>query len=206
VTAAQTSPGIGTVHVHWAGPTAPTGLPLSGYYVERLLGPTPSPACGSSPHALLAASLSDCNDPNIATGSYDYRVTAVYRTLTAASAPGTVTVDATPPTVTIATAAGQPDPTDVTPVQFIVTFSEPVAGFDDADLILGGTASGLTAIVSPGVSPNTFDVAVSATGDGTITANVKSAAAADLAGNPSTAPAGAASVVYVTTPPVVTAG
>jgi hypothetical protein len=98
--------------------------------------------------------------------------------------------------VTIAKAADQLDPAPVTPVHFTVTFSEPVAGFDGSGLTLEGTASGLKAIVSPGALPNTFDVAVSATGAGTITAKVNAAAATDPAGNPNTASAGTASVVY----------
>jgi len=93
VTATQTAPDTGTVNVQWVRPTAPGGLPLSGYYVERLVGPTASPACGSSPGALLASAVSDCNDTDVATGSYAYRVTAVYRTWTAASAPATVDVN-----------------------------------------------------------------------------------------------------------------
>jgi hypothetical protein len=91
VTAGQTVPGVGTVHVDWT-PPAPAGLPLSGYYVERLSGSTATPACDSAPGALLAAGSSDCNDTALVSGSYSYRVTAVFGTWTATSTPAAVDV------------------------------------------------------------------------------------------------------------------
>jgi len=91
VTATQT--GAGTVRVSWHVPTA-RALPLSGYYVERLVGSTAGPACGTSPAALLTQGPPRCDDTGVPAGSYSYRVTAVYRSFTATSslAPVTVTV------------------------------------------------------------------------------------------------------------------
>ncbi|MCA1843835.1 MAG: fibronectin type III domain-containing protein [Actinobacteria bacterium] len=94
VTATETTPG--TVHVQWTRPAAPGGLPLTGFFVERLVGPAALPACGSSPATPLAATTSTCDDPGIAPGPYDYRVTAVFRTFTAPSALAPVTVTGTP--------------------------------------------------------------------------------------------------------------
>jgi hypothetical protein len=96
VTALQAAPAVGTVHVQWTAPTAPGGFPLSGYYVERL-GTTPIPACASSPASLLATGASDCDDTGVTPGTYTYRVTAVYRSLSATSAPAPVTVDVAAP-------------------------------------------------------------------------------------------------------------
>jgi hypothetical protein len=96
------------------------------------------------------------------------------------------TVDTTGPTVTVEQAAGQVDPTNVSPVRFTVVFSEPVTGFDPADVVLGGTAGAVTAVVSG--SGTTYTVAVSGmTRDGTVTAAVPQGAVSDAAGNASTA-------------------
>jgi hypothetical protein len=52
----------------------------------------------------------------------------------------TVTYDTTRPTVTINQAAAQADPTNASPINFTVVFSEPVTGFTNADVTLTGTA------------------------------------------------------------------
>ncbi len=85
--------GLGLVNLGWTAP--PAGNPaLTGYYVERLTGPTSAPACGSAPGSLLPVSAVSCDDVSVAPGSYQYRVTAVYNTWTAPSALAPVTVDA----------------------------------------------------------------------------------------------------------------
>lgn len=95
-------------------------------------------------------------------------------------------VDDVPPTVTINQAAGQDDPTSLSPIAFTVVFSEDVTGFDGSDITLGGSAGATSAIVMGG--PSTYDVTVSGmTGTGTVVASVPSAAAVDLAGNASLA-------------------
>jgi len=76
-----------TVHVTWTGHAAPGGGNPTGYYVQRLAGATPSPACGSSPTSPLSGAAGTCDDPGVASGTYTYVVTAVFRTWTAASTP-----------------------------------------------------------------------------------------------------------------------
>lgn len=75
-----------TVAVTWSGGSTPNGGSVTGYYVQRLVGATPSNACGSSPASLLAAVPTSCNDTGVSAGTYTYKVTAVFRTWTATSA------------------------------------------------------------------------------------------------------------------------
>ena len=92
--------------------------------------------------------------------------------LSVASAALSVTVDNVRPTVTVNQAAGQADPTN-TAVHFTVTFSEAVSGFTASDVTLGGTATGRSVLsVTDSGDQMTYDVAVTATGSGTITASV----------------------------------
>ncbi len=94
-------------------------------------------------------------------------------------------VDRTAPTVTVEQAVGQPDPAPTSPINFTVTFSEPVSNFDAADIILGGTAGATTAVVTGG--PTVFNVAVSGmTTNGTVTISIVAGAAIDAVGNTST--------------------
>ncbi|HUF98924.1 MAG TPA: Ig-like domain-containing protein [Ilumatobacter sp.] len=102
----------------------------------------------------------------------------------AVSEDATVLYDATAPSVTINQSEGQADPTDELPVSFTVTFSEPVSGFDAADIVIGGDTGASVAVVSG--SGTTYTVTVSgATEAGTITADVPAGAADDNAGNTS---------------------
>lgn len=89
--------------------------------------------------------------------------------------------DSVPPRVTINRAARQPDTTSLSPVNFTVTFSEAVTGFDSSDVILGGTARPTTAIVTPvSGSANVFNVVVGGfTTSGTVTASITANAARD---------------------------
>ena len=89
-TGATVPPSVFTdVPVSWtagAGAVAP-----DGYYVTRTTGATTSPACGSSPAALVVGT--SCADVGVAAGDHTYVVTAVHRSWTGASAAsGTVTV------------------------------------------------------------------------------------------------------------------
>src|SRR5580692_8220199 len=79
-----------TVDVSWNTPPEPDGIVVSGYYVTRYLGSTPSPACGTSPTD-LTTSLS-CQDTNLASNSYTYSVTAVFRTWSARATSTNVSV------------------------------------------------------------------------------------------------------------------
>ncbi len=97
VTAAVSGPGA--VGVSWTAPTPPGGGAVTGYYVERLTGTTPTAACGSSATSLLSPSTLSCSDTGrpsgtgVPAGSYTYQVVAVWRswsTPSAASSPVTV--------------------------------------------------------------------------------------------------------------------
>ena len=129
--------------------------------------------------------------------------------MAASSTDNEVTYDTTEPTVTINQAAGQVDPTNSSPINFTVVFSEPVSGFANNDITLGGTAVPTTAVVST-TDPDlkTYNVAVAGmTGDGTVTAAVKAGAADDEATNHSTASTSSDNTVtYDVTPPVVSCG
>jgi hypothetical protein len=91
------------VTVDWSDVLAPGGGAIDGYYVQRYVGATPSAACASSPATLLTSST--CVDTGVATGTYTYRVTAVYESWTEQSAAsGDVVVaaaTAVPPTATV---------------------------------------------------------------------------------------------------------
>ncbi len=124
------------------------------------------------------------------------------------STDNTVMYDATQPGVTINQAAGQSDPTNASPINFTVVFTEPVTGFATGDVTLGGTAGATTDTVTE-IAPNdgtTFNVAVSGmVGDGTVTASIAINKAQDSAGNNNTASTSADNtVVYDATPPDVT--
>lgn len=85
-------------------------------------------------------------------------------------------------------AAGQADPANTSPINFTVTFSEPLdlATFTAEDVSLGGTA-GATMVVINEISPNdgtTFNVAVSGmTGSGTVIASIPAGRVQDLDGD-----------------------
>jgi hypothetical protein len=88
------------------------------------------------------------------------------------------TFDTLAPTVTINQAATQIDPTSATPINFTVTFSEPVTGFSASDVTLSGTAGATTAAVTGG--PTIYNVAVSGmTRDGMVIADIAVGIATD---------------------------
>ena len=77
------------------------------------------------------------------------------------------------PTVTINQAGDQPDPTTASPINFTVTFSEPVTGFEATDVDLSGTAGATTRTVTEVTNGTVFRVEVSGmTGPGTVTASI----------------------------------
>ena len=120
------------------------------------------------------------------------------------STDNTVTYDATGPSVTINQAALQADPTNTSPINFTVVFSEVVTDFATGDVTLSGTAGATTAIVTG--SGTTYNVAVSGmTMDGTVTASLGAAVATDALGNGNAASTSTDNTVtYDTTSPTVT--
>jgi hypothetical protein len=100
----------------------------------------------------------------------------------------TVTYDATAPTVTINQAAGQADPTGVSPINFTVVFSEAVTDFATGDVTLSGTATNGATTATVTGSGTAYNVAVSGmTNAGTVIASIAAGVAHDAAGNPNTA-------------------
>ena len=92
---ATVTPGDNMVPISWGGVVAPDGGPVDGYYVQRYSGTTPSPACSSSPLALILPPSTTCGDITVPDGTYTYVVTAVFNSWTAPSTPSApVTVDA----------------------------------------------------------------------------------------------------------------
>ncbi len=120
------------------------------------------------------------------------------------SSDNSVAYDATAPTVTIEQAGGQADPTNASPIDFTVVFSESVSDFATGDVSLSGTAGATTAVVTG--SGTTYNVAVSGmTGSGSVTASLAAGIAHDAAGNNNAASTSADnSVTYDVTAPTVT--
>jgi hypothetical protein len=119
------------------------------------------------------------------------------------STDNSVTFDDVAPTVTIDQAAGQADPTSVSPVSFTVVFSEPVSDFTGADVTIAGTASGTKTIAVTG-GLTTYSVAVSGMTNGTVVATIAAGGARDAAGNANTASTSADNSVTFDAPPTVT--
>jgi hypothetical protein len=122
------------------------------------------------------------------------------------STDNTVTLDNGQPTVTIDQAVGQTDPTNGSPINFTVVFSETVTGFEASDVSLAGSTVGgtLVALVT-GTGP-TYNVAVSGmTSNGEVRASIVAGAAQDGAGNTSAASTSTDNVVtFDVTGPTVT--
>jgi hypothetical protein len=115
------------------------------------------------------------------------------------------------PIPVITQATGQADPTNLSPITFLVSFNEPinVSSFTAADLELGGTAPGTLSAVITQIAPNdgtTFTVAISGmTGDGTVTLSIPAGVLTDPVGNLNIASVNTDnSVTYDITPPAVT--
>ena len=104
------------------------------------------------------------------------------------STDNTVTYNSPPPTVTINSAVGQPDPTSGGPIAFAVTFSKPVTGFTAADVSFTGSTAGGTLVAVVSGSGADYSVAVSGmTTSGTVVASIPAAAATDAGNQPNAA-------------------
>jgi hypothetical protein len=123
----------------------------------------------------------------------------------------TVHFDDVPPTVTIATAAGQADPTNGN-INFDVKFDEQVSSFDFSNVTftdgagLTGVPTGL--VTQDLVDPTLYHVTVTGglNGDGSLTATVDAGATTDLAGNANLAAGGSASVRFDNVVPTANIG
>ncbi|NLX21547.1 MAG: hypothetical protein GXY55_07725 [Phycisphaerae bacterium] len=110
-------------------------------------------------------------------------------------------IDNSSPTVTVEQGAEQDDPTGLLPIVFDVVFSEPVDGFDETGVSMGGTAEGVVFAVSG--SGTTYVVSVTAIDvAGTVQPSVTAGAIQDAAGNPNEASTSVDnSVLYAVAPP-----
>lgn len=109
-----------------------------------------------------------------------------------------VTVDASP-TVTINQAAGQPDPTNLSPIQFAVVFSEPVTGFAGNDVSFAGSTVGGTLSASVTGSGANYTVSVTGmSGLGNVAVSIPAGAAVDGGGKPSLASTSTDRTVFYT--------
>ena len=109
------------------------------------------------------------------------------------STDNTVTFSSTSSTginVTINQASTQTDPTDISPINFTVVFSEAVTGFTSSDVLLSGATAGASVVVSE-IAPNngtTYNVAVSGMIiNGTVSATIPAGAAQNQSMNTNTA-------------------
>ena len=96
------------------------------------------------------------------------------------------TYDAAKPSVTVEQADGQTDPTNVTPIIFVVQFSKEVTGFGVSDVEIGGTATGVEfGMLGTGSLYGIWVTEVQ--GNGTVVVTVPAGVAFDGAGNANTA-------------------
>ena len=119
-----------------------------------------------------------------------------------AAAQYSITYDGTPPDVVITT--GLLDPTNDNPIPVTVTFTEPVYGFVEGDLVLGNAVSG-NFTGADGDAVFTFEATPA--GDGLVTVDIAGAVCTDESGNDNNA-AAQYSITYDGTPPdvVITTG
>ena len=185
--------------------------------MQRYLGSTPSPACGTSPSALTTpASAITCPDTGVPAGTYTYTVTAVYNSWTATSSAGgpvTVTGLATklafttaPQTSTAGVTSGSiivqredasGTPTTVGTTTVNLSTSSTGAVFRDST----DAATITTVTIGPGASSASFEYKDTVAGGPTITAADAAAVLASATQVETVNPAGANKLVF-TTPPV----
>jgi hypothetical protein len=204
-----------TVTVSWVAPSS--GVAPQGYYVQRYLGSTPSPACGTSAISLTTPSSAiTCADTSVPTGTYTYTVTAVYNSWTAASSAGapvtvngsatklaftttaqTLTAGVTSGSITVEREDGSGNPTTLGTTTVNLSTSSTGAVFRDS-----ADSSTITAVtIGPGASSASFEYRDTVAGGPTITAT-DAAAVLTSATQVETVNATVANKLAFTTPPV----
>ena len=184
---------------------AVTGFGSSGVTLPGTAGATTKVVTGSGTTYNVAVSGMTSQGTVIATVNAGAATDSGSNPNTAStSTDNTVTYDTAKPGVTINQASGQSDPTNASPINFTVVFSEPVTGFGSGSVTLSGTAGATTKVVTG--SGTTYNVAVSGmTSDGTVIATVPAGGAADAAGNTNNASTSTDNTVtYDTVQPSVT--
>jgi hypothetical protein len=105
------------------------------------------------------------------------------------STDNSVTLDNVAPSVTINQAPGQGDPTSNQPINYRVSFSEPVTGFDQSDIVLTNSSANVSfaSIVATG-SGSIYNVAINnVSSSGTVRPTIVASAAQDALANQSSA-------------------
>ena len=122
------------------------------------------------------------------------------------STDNSVTFNSPPPTVTINSAVGQPDPTSGGPISFVVTFSKPVTGFTASDVDFTGSTAGGTLVATVNGSGPEYTISVTGmTTNGTVVATIPAGAALDAGNQPNAASTSTDNTVQFTAgPPTVT--
>ena len=166
---------------------------------------------GDNINFTLAATVVATNGtvvPSISIGTF---ADAGGNTNTAASTStdNSVTYNSTAPTVTVNQAGAQADPTNATPINFDVVFSEAInpATFTAADITQNGTSTGITwTITNSGDNINFTLAATVVTTNGTVVPSISIGTFADAGGNTNTAASTSTdnSVTYDLTAPTVT--
>ncbi|MGI8457341.1 MAG: Ig-like domain-containing protein [Propionibacteriaceae bacterium] len=167
-----------TVSVSWGGAALGTGEPAQGYYVNRIRvsDGTRFQACGSSQSALIA--VGSCDDTGVIDGTYQYVVTAVFGSWSAASARSnrvTVVNDSTLPSVMVTSISPTPNDDNLNNSSPVVVTLEASAGREIASITY-------TLDAEPAVTASESTAVVSVTGDGIHTISFS---ARDNAGNDS---------------------
>jgi LPXTG-site transpeptidase (sortase) family protein len=141
--------------------------------IDGPLTPTCTPPSGSTFPIAITTVTCSATDNEGNTGSNSFTITVQ---------------DTTAPTVTINQGSTQADPTNSSPIEFDVVFSEDVNNFDNTDISITGMAGTPVIVVTSTGTGNTYTVSVSGMADGeTITASIPLGAAQDASGNGNTA-------------------
>ncbi|HEX6125436.1 MAG TPA: kelch repeat-containing protein [Pyrinomonadaceae bacterium] len=100
-------------------------------------------------------------------------------------APTVVTIDTTPPSVTINQSVAQADPTRIQPISFTAVTSEPVFGFESSDISLAGSTANVSGASASVAGTGPYSISISgAIGDGqTVVASIPAGGVFDDAGN-----------------------
>ncbi len=115
-------------------------------------------------------------------------------------------ISTTCPSVTVSKAATQADPTSASPINFTVTFSEPVFGFSNSGVTMDGTAGATTALITDSGDHATYNVAVTGmTASGTVVLSILAGAATNANDNANTASSGTDNTVTYNLVPIFNA-
>ncbi len=120
-------------------------------------------------------------------------------TASAAAAQFSIQYTGAAPVPTI-TSDAQPGPATESPINFTVTFSKNVTGFEEGDVVISGIVSSIDDGSFVAVNATTYTFAVSPAADGTVAVDVPVNVAADAGGNNNTA-AAQFSIEYNAAPP-----